>query len=87
MLTEEKIQALLRKRVERVGTAEKWAKKHNISLAVVKHNMAGHHAPSPAILEIMGIEAYTAYRYKTRRPRAKKLEQGEFGTIYGEFDE
>ena len=84
MLTLERIHYLFKKRVQRLGGYENFAKKYDIPAPTVHGVYYGLRNPGTRILDIMGIEKVTIYRYKNKG-RSKK--EGQFGTIYGEADE
>ena len=83
MIDENRVRHLLWMRAKRVGNASKLARKMGVDRTVVHKFLEGARSPTPAILDYMGLERFTAYRYKKRPPGSR---QGKFGTIYGDAD-
>lgn len=67
LLTQEQAAEVIRKAIGKTGQHE-FAKEHGISQAIVSTSLSGARLPSPAILQIVGLEKVAAYR---RREQAK----------------
>ena len=87
MFDRDRVMHLLKMRIKRVGSTKKWAARYGVNAGFLHNVLVGNRAPSASILDIMGMEKVVAYRYKPKPGRKRKMQEGKYGTIYGEADE
>ena len=63
LLTQEQAAEVIRRAVGKTGQHE-FAREHGISQAIVSTSLTGARLPSPALLNVVGLEKVIAYRRK-----------------------
>lgn len=63
LLTQEQAAAVIRKAIGNAGQHE-FAKANGISQTIISTSLSGARLPSPALLDVVGLEKVAAYRRK-----------------------
>lgn len=63
LLTQEQAAEVIRKAIGKTGQHE-FAKANGISQAIISTSLSGARLPSPALLDVVGLEKVPAYRRK-----------------------
>jgi DNA-binding transcriptional regulator YdaS (Cro superfamily) len=77
---------MIRRKIARVGGPSKFCKRYSIAESSLNNVLAGRRPPYKELLDVIGMERVTVVRYKLRPRKPKKAPEGDYGTIYGEFD-
>jgi len=77
---------MLRRKIKRVGGPTKFCRRYNIAEPSLNNVLAKRRPPYNELLDVIGMERVTIVRYKLRPRKPKKAPEGDYGTIYGEFD-
>jgi hypothetical protein len=60
-MTADDVRTLLRKEIEKAGTAKAWAAAHDVSVTLVSDTVNGRREPAQAIMKGLGLGRETIY--------------------------
>ncbi len=61
------VRCALQRAIDQEGTAAAWCKRNKVARGYVSDVLSGRQEPGKAILDALGIEAVTTYKYRGKR--------------------
>ena len=62
----DEVLAVLRQEVEECGSQQEWARRAGVAQTYVSQVLKGKQRPGPTILDALGIEKVTQYKFKRK---------------------